>query len=211
VDLLGQDFFRFIPEEEREGVRAHYTSLTPDRPAITYEHQVLAPDGTLRWQRWTDRGLFEAQGEPLEYQSIGADITDRRQMENALQRHNRNLALLNQMSQTLTATLDLSEILQRLLEAAVAIVGAEGSSVWLWDEEQGGELVCRAMLVGDQYHLPRDLRLRTGQGIVAWVAHSGQSALVADAQADARYFPGIDVQTGYHTRYGRLSSARWRW
>jgi PAS domain S-box-containing protein len=199
-DLLGQNFFRFIPEEEREEVRAHYNSLTPDRPVITYEHQVLAPDGTRRWQRWTDRGLFDVQGEPLEYQSLGQDITERRQIEDALQRHNRNLALLNQVSQTLTATLDLSKILQRLLEAAVAIVGAEGSSVWLWSEEHGDQLVCRAILVGDQYHLPRDLRLRSGQGIVAWVAQSGQSALAADAQTDPRFFPGIDAQTGYHTR-----------
>ena len=75
-DLIGQNFFQYIPEEQRAVVYQNYTSLTPEQPAKTYQHQVLAPDGTTRWQRWTDRALFDLQGSPLEYQSIGEDITE---------------------------------------------------------------------------------------------------------------------------------------
>jgi len=50
-DLIGQNFFQFIPEGERQKVRQHFTSLNPQKSMTTYEHQVIAPDGTLRWQQ----------------------------------------------------------------------------------------------------------------------------------------------------------------
>ena len=84
AELVGENFFNFIPAEEQADVRAHYSSLTPEKPVITYEHQVNAPDGMLRWQRWTDRALFDPRGQPVEYQSIGEDITPRKMMEQRL-------------------------------------------------------------------------------------------------------------------------------
>jgi signal transduction histidine kinase len=113
--------------------------------------------------------------------------------------HNRNLALLNQVSQALIATLDLPQILEKLLRAAVEITNAGGSSVWLWDEDRAGELVCRAILLDGEFLSPRDLRLRPGEGIAGWVAQRGQSACVGDAQEDPRFSSRIDNQVRFHT------------
>jgi PAS domain S-box-containing protein len=84
-ELLGHNFFQFIPEPEREKVRRHFLSLTREEPMITYEHQVIAPDGTTRWQQWTDRALADETGAVKEYQSIGIDTTRRRLMAMKLQ------------------------------------------------------------------------------------------------------------------------------
>ena len=84
-ELLGRNFFQFIPEAEREQVRRHFLSLTREEPMITYEHQVIAPDGTMRWQQWTDRALVDEKGKVQEYQSIGIDTTRRRLMAMKLQ------------------------------------------------------------------------------------------------------------------------------
>ncbi|HSN92930.1 MAG TPA: histidine kinase dimerization/phosphoacceptor domain -containing protein, partial [Anaeromyxobacteraceae bacterium] len=83
-EVEGRDFFQFIPEAQREQVRRHYASLTPARPAVTYEHEVIGPGGELRWQRWTDRALFDDRGSAVEYQSMGEDITERRRTEERL-------------------------------------------------------------------------------------------------------------------------------
>jgi len=83
-ELLGQNFFQFIPEQDQKKVRDHFTSLTPENPIVTYEHQVIASDGTIGWQRWTDRALFDEQGRLIEYQSIGNDITEHKHAEEAL-------------------------------------------------------------------------------------------------------------------------------
>lgn len=77
-DLIGKNFFQFVPKDEHEQVRNHFKSLSATAPVVTYEHKVHAPDGTIRWQRWTDRALLDQRGRVVEYQSIGNDITDRK-------------------------------------------------------------------------------------------------------------------------------------
>jgi diguanylate cyclase (GGDEF)-like protein/PAS domain S-box-containing protein len=92
--LVGYNFFRFIPEEGREGVQKHFSLLRAENPTVTYEHKVLAPGGSQRWQRWTDRALFDEHGHPVEYQSIGEDVTDSKKTEEVLRQseeHFRNL------------------------------------------------------------------------------------------------------------------------
>ena len=51
----------------------------------TREHEVLAPDGEIRWQHWRDRGFFDEHGRVVEYQAVGHDITERKHAEEAMQ------------------------------------------------------------------------------------------------------------------------------
>ena len=75
-ELVGQNFFQFIPEEEQEKVRESFISLNQNMPMTTFELQVIAPDGSIHWKEWTDRALFNEKGQVVEYQSIGRDITE---------------------------------------------------------------------------------------------------------------------------------------
>jgi len=83
-DLIGSNFFQFIPETEREKVAHHFHALTPDCPLTTYNHHVITPESGLHWQRWTDRALFDPHGEVIEYQSVGYDITEQKRLEETL-------------------------------------------------------------------------------------------------------------------------------
>ena len=82
--LIGQNFFQFIPETDREKIRNSFLSLNKQKSIITYEHKALGPDGKLVWQEWTGRALFDEQGNISEYQSIGQDITTRKMAEEEL-------------------------------------------------------------------------------------------------------------------------------
>lgn len=124
---------------------------------------------------------------------------ERQQALEALEKRNRNLALLNQMGQSLTATLDLQQVIDQLLRAMTEIVDAEGGSVWLWDEERIGWLVCRAVLHHGLKHSMVNLRLSPGEGVAGWVAQNGKSAIVGYAPSDHRFSPNIDALTGFHT------------
>jgi len=79
--LIGQNFFQFVPENERDEVKNKFLSLNQKKPMTTYEHQVITPDETLRWQQWTDRAIMDEQGNVVEYQSLGRDVTDLRKAE----------------------------------------------------------------------------------------------------------------------------------
>jgi signal transduction histidine kinase/DNA-binding response OmpR family regulator len=124
---------------------------------------------------------------------------ERRQALEALERRNRNLAMLNQVGQSLTATLDLQQVIDQLLRAVTEIVDAEGGSIWLWDEGRPGWLVCRAVLHHGLQHSLVNLHLSPGEGIAGWVAQSGKSAVVGHAPGDRRFSPNIDALTGFHT------------
>jgi PAS domain S-box-containing protein len=82
-ELVGHSFLELIPESEHQEVKDHFESLNKDNHVITYEHQVISPDGE-RWQRWIDQALFDEYDNVIEYQSIGMDLTDRRLAEEAL-------------------------------------------------------------------------------------------------------------------------------
>ncbi len=83
-ELVGKNFFQFIPEKEQSQVRKHFKSLTPENSVVSYEHRVMAPDGDIRWQTWTDHAIFDDSGVLQQYQSIGLDITESKKTEQAL-------------------------------------------------------------------------------------------------------------------------------
>jgi GAF domain-containing protein len=118
-----------------------------------------------------------------------------------LKQRNRTLLLLNRAGQVLTAMLEVPQILERLLQVAIEIIGAEGSSVWLWDEQEPNRLVCRAA-----FHKSHDnismigQCLDAGQGIAGWIAQTGESAIVNQVDEDERFSPHVDAQSGFTTR-----------
>lgn len=95
--LAGQNFFQFIPEDEQEKVRKHFMSLDQNKPMTTYEHQVIAPDNTIRWQQWTDRVLFDEKGNVSEYQSLGMDVTEKKLAQEEKMKLEKQLHQANKM------------------------------------------------------------------------------------------------------------------
>lgn len=77
--LLGVDWLTLVPENERALLRRKMASLNPTDPVITYDYRATLPDGTIRWQEWSDCAIFDASGKFLEFQSTGRDITERKQ------------------------------------------------------------------------------------------------------------------------------------
>ncbi len=128
-------------------------------------------------------------------QELRNEIVERKRAEDALRQANRDLDLLYRISQTLTATLDLWKVNERLVRAIANTIGAEGSSVWVWDSDQSG-LVCLAAFP-DPDHNVVNVRLSAGEGVAGWVAHHGESAIVPNCSQDSRYSPAVDDKVGF--------------
>lgn len=126
-------------------------------------------------------------------------LQEKQQALAALEQRNKDLALLNEAGQTFTATLDLQQLVRLLLQMATQLVGAEGSSVWLWDEARPGWLVCQVVYNKGKHQSPLNLRLQPGEGLAGWVAQNGKSLVVADPAQDQRFSELIDAQTGFKT------------
>ncbi|MGG6269019.1 PAS domain S-box protein [Leptolyngbya sp. AN03gr2] len=97
--LMGQNFLTLVPERDRPAVQEQLDELsavTPENAIITHEHPVLKPEGEIGWQQWTNRAIFDDDGQLVGLQAVGRDITDRKLAEIALQeREQRYRAIFN--------------------------------------------------------------------------------------------------------------------
>lgn len=82
--LVGENYFHFVPEEERRQMMERFGSLTREHPVVAYEHQVFGPDGTRRWQHRIDRALYDGAGDLMEYQCLGLDVSELKAANEAL-------------------------------------------------------------------------------------------------------------------------------
>ena len=82
--LLETNVFDLFNEPERQRMANRLKRLQPDRPMITYEQCSQNPAGEVLWRQWTDRALFNDQGQAMEYQSVSIDISEKKTVENKL-------------------------------------------------------------------------------------------------------------------------------
>ncbi|MFO7875158.1 MAG: PAS domain S-box protein, partial [Desulfovermiculus sp.] len=82
--LKGERWIEFVPYEERKYILEQLAGLSPEDPIRSFENSIPDQDGKLRWGEWTNRAFFNEQGEIKYFQSVGADITQRKQAEEAL-------------------------------------------------------------------------------------------------------------------------------
>jgi PAS domain S-box-containing protein len=87
----GEKFRPNLPEDDKIKVSRYFSRLTPDHPVDTIEHRVIMPDGSLHWQQWNDRAIFDSEGNVTEYQSVGRDITEKKKIEEELLAFNEKL------------------------------------------------------------------------------------------------------------------------
>lgn len=75
-ELIGNSFTPLIPDEDKDYVIKQFSSLSYDKPTISYNHRVILKNGRIRWMNWIDHAIFDENKNIVEYQSIGRDITD---------------------------------------------------------------------------------------------------------------------------------------
>jgi GAF domain-containing protein len=94
------------------------------------------------------------------------------------------LALLYNLSQQLNSSLDLDEVLNKLMDEVIAALHAERGFIMLRDVEGGLEFrVARGMNQTDI----EDPEFQISRSVVDKTAESGQGILTSDAQLDARF------------------------
>jgi len=80
-EVIGNSLFQYISREEENNMIDYLNSFTINKPISSYIHKVILPDGELRWQKWTDKAIFDENNKIIEFQSIAQDITELKETE----------------------------------------------------------------------------------------------------------------------------------
>lgn len=134
--IVGTPVLDNVHREDLPRVRQKLASLTPKAPLAVDEHRVLKTDGSLAWYQWVDRALFDDNGEFVEYQSVGRDITGLKRTQEELERRLRFEELVLGISTRLiNPPLDKrEETLNGVLKELGEFTGADRSFMYLMDD-----------------------------------------------------------------------------
>lgn len=80
-ELLGKSYYPFMHPDDREAFIRKIEALNPDTHRMIAEARVVLPDGRMAWHLWSHHAIFNDQGNLVEYQGTGRDITERKLAE----------------------------------------------------------------------------------------------------------------------------------
>ena len=147
-DLIGRRFLPLIPNEDWEIVQNAIATLDSNHPVNTLEHRVILLDGETHWQQWSDRAIFDQQGQLIEYQAVGRDITDRKRAEEELKLQNERSRLFAELTLKIRQSLQLQEILQTAVTEVQQFLRADRVLLFRLWPDGSGTVVQEAIIPG---------------------------------------------------------------
>lgn len=83
-DLIGHKLIDFVDEADRPAVTAHLERARRSPEAVSGVNRMRSAGGRARWVSWVNRPLRRAGTDGVSIQSVGRDITEQREAEEAL-------------------------------------------------------------------------------------------------------------------------------
>lgn len=113
------------------------------------------------------------------------------------ERIRRQVAIFNEIGKTLTSSLTIQEVLERIFYKVAEFFHPENWSLLLVDEQKN-ELYFE-IVVGRVAEKIRNIRLKIGEGVAGWVAQQGRPLFVPSVQDDPRFSAKVDDMSQFST------------
>jgi diguanylate cyclase (GGDEF)-like protein len=117
--------------------------------------------------------------------------------EQKYKRFQKEVNIYNEIGKTLTSTLEIREILKKIMETIGDYFRPTNWSLLLLDESTN-ELRFE-VAVGKVSESIKDIRIKKGEGIAGWVALHGEPVLVSDVRKDPRFSRTVDKVSNFAT------------
>jgi signal transduction histidine kinase len=128
-------------------------------------------------------------------QGLATSSPDSVQLESALRREQKKVALVQEVSRALSTVGDLDALLRLIMEKVTVLMEADRSTLFLVTDD-GRQLWSKVVQGGEVV----EIRLDVGEGVAGWVAQTREIVNIPEAYADQRFQPSVDLKSGYRTR-----------
>lgn len=194
-ELIGRKIQPPVLGEEPEKRKRLIFGLCRENPVDGIECRTKV-DGETRWIQWTDRLITDAQG-LSEYQCVGWDITERKQAEQALERHNRRFKLLSETANSLLAKKNRQEVVNHLCKKVMEHLDCHVFFNYLADEK-AGKLTLNAYAGIPDEEARKIAWLDYGEAVCGTVGRDGKRIVARNIQANPD--PLTDLVASYGVR-----------
>ncbi|MCJ7625838.1 MAG: PAS domain S-box protein, partial [Anaerolineaceae bacterium] len=195
-EIIGSNIFQTIPTEYQGKIKDIIASLDITNPVAVNENPNINFRGAQRWNQWTYRAIFNANGEIIEYQAVARDITDRVSIENILQESEDQLRKFFEYASVGMIIADLNGRFQRVNPALCEMLGY--SEVELLektfmeithpDDLEADLSKTKQLLAGKINNLRMEGRYLHKKGHYVWVMLN--TALIRDAEGEPLRYSG---------------------
>jgi diguanylate cyclase (GGDEF)-like protein len=127
-------------------------------------------------------------------------LNENRSLKNDLDNLKQELNFFEEVSKTITSTLDLNNILSTIMKKAKKLIKAEAWSFLLIDEEAGDLVFEKTSGKKKNKKKVKKNRLKIGEGIAGWVAQELIPVVIPDVSTDPRFSSKIDRQITLKTK-----------
>jgi PAS domain S-box-containing protein len=168
--LSAEEAGRFIENDRKV--------LLHQRPVVSVEESLTLPDGTTRYFQ-TVKVPLTLEGDPKYLLGIAADITERKQTEEALRRRTAQLEALREVGLEITAQLELDALLHSIVSRSIELLRGTEGGLYLYRPER--DVLEWTVAIGPYTDFVGSI-LRRGEGLSGKILETGEPLIVDDYQ-----------------------------
>ena len=136
-----------IHPDDREMLQNYFTEdVVSQRKRLDKEYRIIRMnDKESRWVHSLGELKYDDQSNPSRIVGTIQDITERIQAEEALQQYTQQLETLNTITSALSASLNLEDLLEIILEEVGRVIQFDSSAIFLLEDDNGQVTIAKAV------------------------------------------------------------------
>ena len=187
-EMLGKNDYDFFSKEEADFFTSKDRQVLTDGKSIDIPEEPLAtPHRGMRVMHTRKAPVYGLDGKPKYLLGVAEDITEQKQVTEALARRATELATVAQVSTTASTVLDPDKLLQAVVDLTKERFGLYHAHIYLMNESWNTLLLAAGagevgrQMMSDSWNIP----IHHEQSIVARAARNRQSVIANDLVRDA--------------------------
>ncbi len=190
----------YIPADDHAHVQAWIDQAVQHRSVFELEHRVLRVDGTEGWISSRAIPIADAAGTIIEWFGAATDVTQRKLDEQRLRADLDAMTRLQRLGWLIVGHDELEPVLGEIVDAAMAIAGADFGNIQLIDPASG-RLRIAAQRGFDKWWLEYWDEVGAGLGCCSVALDRGERVIVEDVTASPMFAgPALDIQLRANVR-----------
>ena len=183
-DVIGKSFREFVLPDDLPALDVNLQHALKGQIS-SLEFRIVDRDGNLRYVSANSRVLTQGNA-PVGLQGVITDITERHQIELALERRAAQLTLLNDIGEQIASEIELNKLLDNAAQLIQTNFGYYHIGIFTPNEAET-EVHMRSSSGSYSALFPENHYLKYGQGMVGWTAAEKTMVLSNNVRFEPRY------------------------